>query len=369
MSEVSYTPHISHFKGWGQGLKIFYAVQATGNGHIARAMELMPYLQQYGEVDVFLSGSNSSLAVNLPVKYRSKGISLFYNANGGLAYCKTISQLQPARVWKEAHQLPLEKYDIIINDFESITSLACKIKKLSCINFGHQASFQSPETPRPSRKDAAGEFILKNYAAAAAYIGLHFEAYDNFIYPPVIKGDILSAVPVDDNHITVYLSHYNDRVVANQLQKLKNLRFQVFSKQVKRITPEGNITFIPVSNEAFNKSMIKSCGIITGAGFETPAEALYMGKKLLCLPIKGQYEQSCNAAALEKFGVPIIKTIDDFFPAHVEKWLQAPQPSPLRLTHSTYDIVQIAIEKARSLSRKDQFQGNPLTEKEIFATI
>ena len=42
-------------------MKIFYAVQATGNGHISRAMELLPYLERYGQVDIFLSGANNSL--------------------------------------------------------------------------------------------------------------------------------------------------------------------------------------------------------------------------------------------------------------------------------------------------------------------
>jgi hypothetical protein len=32
--------------------------------------------------------------------------------------------------------------------------------------------------------------------------------------------------------------------------------------------------------------------------FETPAEALFLGKKLLVIPMTGQYEQECNAAAL-----------------------------------------------------------------------
>jgi len=60
-------------------MKIFYAVQATGNGHISRATELVPLLQKYGEVDVFLSGSNYSLKTILPVAYRSKGLSLKNN--------------------------------------------------------------------------------------------------------------------------------------------------------------------------------------------------------------------------------------------------------------------------------------------------
>ncbi len=47
-------------------MKIFYAIQATGNGHISRAMELLPYLQRYGTVDIFLSGANSTLSLERP---------------------------------------------------------------------------------------------------------------------------------------------------------------------------------------------------------------------------------------------------------------------------------------------------------------
>ena len=31
-------------------MKILYALQATGNGHIARAEELLPYLQKKAEI-------------------------------------------------------------------------------------------------------------------------------------------------------------------------------------------------------------------------------------------------------------------------------------------------------------------------------
>ena len=73
-------------------MKIFYAVQATGNGHISRAMTLLPYLQQYGTVDIFLSGDNSNLQLDAPIKYRSKGISLYYNCKGGLDYWQMIKK-------------------------------------------------------------------------------------------------------------------------------------------------------------------------------------------------------------------------------------------------------------------------------------
>ena len=98
-------------------LKILYAVQATGNGHIARALQLMPHLQQYGEVDVFLSGNNSNLNADLPVKYRSKGLSLFYGNRGGLDYMKMLKEISLKTLWNDAKNLPVEKYDIVINDF------------------------------------------------------------------------------------------------------------------------------------------------------------------------------------------------------------------------------------------------------------
>ncbi|MBA4198015.1 MAG: glycosyl transferase [Chitinophaga sp.] len=349
-------------------LKIFYAVQATGNGHIARAIELMPYLQQYGEVDVFLSGSNSNLSADLPVKYRSKGLSLFYGNRGKLDYWKIWKDLSVKRIYKEAKALPVEQYDIVINDFESITSLACKLKKIPSVNFGHQASFKSKHTPMPFTKDLLAKFILQNYATATNYVGLHFKQYDNFIFNPIIKEAILKAEPKDEGYITVYLSHYSDEVVQQSLQHVKDIKFEVFSKKRKEKETIGNISFIPINNNAFNKSMINCTGIITGAGFETPAEALYLGKKLLCLPIRGQYEQLCNAAALKDFGVPVINKLPADFSEAIWFWLEHTEQQKLTLTHDTYSIVQHVIETAKSLQKdKSNFLQNLLQEEDVLA--
>ncbi|HTL06817.1 MAG TPA: glycosyltransferase family protein [Chitinophagaceae bacterium] len=303
-------------------MKILYAVQATGNGHIARAMELLPSLRLYGQVDIFLSGANSQLNADLPVRYRSKGLSLFYNNGGGLHYGKTIKSFDPLRVWREVKALPVENYDVVINDFECITSLACAYKNIASVNFGHQASFQSARTPRPARKELAGEFILQHYGRAASYMGLHFQRYDDFIYTPVIKKDILQARPVNKGHITVYLSAYSDATVTKYLSKINNSRFQVFSKETSTPYTIGNISFIPVNNQQFTQSMISSAGVITGAGFETPAEAMQLQKKLMVIPIRGQYEQLCNAAALQQMGIKVLDRLDDGFAAAFDEWMQ-----------------------------------------------
>ena len=320
-------------------MKIFYAVQATGNGHISRAMEILPYLERYGKVDLFLSGANNTLELDASVKYRSKGLSLFYTSVGGLNYVDTVRQFSPLRLLKEVKELPVEKYDLVLNDFESITSLACAYKKVPSVNFGHQASFISPKVPRPARKEWMGEWILRNYARATQYIGLHFKQYDDFILPPVIKREVLQADPMDKGHVTVYLSSFSDAIVSRFLSPLKDYSFQVFSKEVKQPVQQGNILFIPVSKGAFNKSLISCKAIITGAGFETPAEAMYLGKKLLVIPIRGQYEQFCNAAALEKMGVPVLKGLDGDFASVFGAMMQHKRSPALRLDHSTESIV------------------------------
>ena len=213
-------------------MKILYAVQATGNGHISRAMEVIPYLQNYGEVDVFLSGSNSTLQLSLPIKYRSKGLSLFYTCNGGLNYSRIIGQLSLPRIRREINELPVHKYDLVINDFDCITSLACSRRSIPSIHFGHQASFLSSKTPRPQKISRAGEWVLKNYARGTENIGLHFQSYDDFIVSPVIKRKVLTSDPKDKGHITVYLPSYCLPELSHYFGALKQFRFEIFTWEV-----------------------------------------------------------------------------------------------------------------------------------------
>jgi hypothetical protein len=120
--------------------------------------------------------------LDAPVKYRSNGLSLFYNCGGGLDYWKMMKGYHPFALRKQIQELPVEKYDLVINDFEYITAAACIKKRIPSVQLGHQGSFQSNKTPRPENKSTVGEWVLKNYARATHHIGLHFEKYDEFIF-------------------------------------------------------------------------------------------------------------------------------------------------------------------------------------------
>ena len=302
-------------------MKIFYAIQATGNGHISRAHQLLPYLKELGAVDFLLSGSNSTLAVDFPIKYKSPGLSLFYDTCGTLHYTNTVRKIKHSQVYGDIKNLPLEEYDLIINDFDFITAYACKLKKLPSVQFGHQASFQSNKTPRPDKKSRLGEMILKHYAPASNYVGLHFESYDDFIHPPIIKQQIIESKPEDHGHISVYLPAYQRHCIESILKELAPFEVHWFLPDLKEAKKEDNIHYYPVRQGEFNESLRTCHGLITGGGFETPAEALYMHKKLISIPIGGQYEQLCNAAALKKLGVSTLNELTDKTKAIVHQWL------------------------------------------------
>ena len=94
--------------------------------------------------------------------------------------------------------------------------------------------------------------------------------------------------------------------------------------------------------------MTTAKGIFCGAGFETPAEALYLGKKLLVVPMKSQYEQHCNAAALKKLGVPVVKKVKKKNLDKIREWIE----SDVRVDVQYPDITEQAVANAVSIGMK-----------------
>ncbi|MEI7487081.1 MAG: glycosyltransferase family protein, partial [Chryseobacterium sp.] len=127
-------------------MKILYAFQGTGNGHVARAQEIIPILKKYASVDTLISGHQSQLKADFDINYQHKGISLLYNKTGGLSYRKTFFENKFLEAVKTIRELELKQYDLIINDYEPLTGWASKLKKLPMIELSHQASMSFPET-------------------------------------------------------------------------------------------------------------------------------------------------------------------------------------------------------------------------------
>ncbi|MET3112896.1 uncharacterized protein (TIGR00661 family) [Pedobacter sp. CG_S7] len=305
-------------------MKILYAIQGTGNGHISRAREIVPLLQQYGEVDILISGTQSDVKLLQPLKYQFHGFSFIFGKKGGVHHWETFKTMNLPRFIKDMNQVPLKDYNLIINDFEPVTAWACKLQGLESVGLSHQAAFQSQKVPKPRSIDWA-QLVMKYYAPATNYVGFHFQKYDEFIYTPVIRSEIRRLIISNLGHYTVYLPSVDDKLMVPLLQQMPEVQWHVFSKHTCIKYTAKNVQVSPVHNEEFNASLASCEGLFTGGGFEGPAEALFLGKKLLVMPMRFQYEQQCNAYALKQMGFPVIWGSNKNWLPHLKEWISIPQ--------------------------------------------
>lgn len=80
---------------------------------------------------------------------------------------------------------------------------------------------------------------------------------------------------------------------------------------------------------------VQGTGNLTGGGFESPAEALFLGKRLLVIPMYNQYEQLCNAAALERLGVRVVRRVEENFSHQLRVWLRERPLKPVSYPDQT----------------------------------
>lgn len=324
-------------------LNILYAIQGTGNGHLSRARDIIPILQSRGNLDLLISGTQADIHLPYEIKYRFNGLSFIFGKKGGVDLVETYKRGNIRRLLNEIKQLPLGDYDIVINDFEPVSAWACYLKNKPCISLSHQAAVLTKDAPKPKKQDLIGKATLKNYAPTTVQFGFHFDRYDQQTFTPVIRREVRDKKPTNKGHYTVYLPSYEDRKIITILSEIPNTHWQIFSKHTKEDYQLGNITISRINNERFIQSMADSAGILCGAGFETPAEALYMGKKLIVIPMKNQFEQHCNAAALKLMGVPVLKNLKKKQIPRLREWVSSGQIIPVTYPDETEKIIDLIL--------------------------
>jgi len=325
-------------------MKILYAIQGTGNGHISRAREIVPLLQQYGDVDLLISGTQADVKLTQDVRYQLHGFSFIFGKKGGVNHYETWKSMNLPRFIKDMRTVPLKSYNLILNDFEPVTAWACKTNKLESVGLSHQASFQSSKVPKPKSIDWA-QLVMKYYAPASHYVGFHFDNYDDFIHTPVIRREIRDMKLSNLGHYTVYLPAIDDKNLVPILHKVANVQWEVFSKHCEADYESGNVKVRRINNQLFNESLASCAGLFTGGGFEGPAEALFMGKKLLVAPMKFQYEQQCNAFALKQFGLPVIWGSNKNWEPIIKNWVNNPQEHQFHFPDETAAVIESVVNK------------------------
>lgn len=326
-------------------MKILYAIQGTGNGHLSRAIDIIPCLEKHGAVDILVSGIQGDLKLPYKVKYQLRGLSFIFGKSGGVDLWKTVRRSNPTKLIKNIQKLPVEDYDLVVNDFEPVSAWACYFKNKACISLSHQGAVLNSAFPAPEHQDRMGRLILEHYAPATARYGFHFKTNNTDVFTPVIRKQVRSLTVTDNGHYTVYLPSYDDKTLVKYLSVYPTVKWDVFSKHNTKKVVHKNITIRPINSDQFTESMASCSGVLCGAGFETPAEAMFLGKKLLVVPMKNQYEQHLNAAALQAMGVAVIKNLKPKYENNIANWLLNGKPIPVNYPDRTQEIVDSIVLK------------------------
>ena len=209
--------------------------------------------------------------------------------------------------------------DAVVNFYDMIGGLAYffSFSRKPFFVISHHYFLRHPDFVFPSRVNMQ-KLLLHIYSAICALgtrrkIALSFSEAEHlpkkklFVVPPLLRKEIYQLRPDNEDYILVYLlnpgfleeirtwcvSNTDRKVIAftdgdNDPETLpENLRIEKF----------GGNTFL---------NALAGCGILVcTAGFETVAEAAYLGKKIVVIPSKNHFEQECNAADAERAGIAV----------------------------------------------------------------
>lgn len=321
-------------------MKILYGVQGTGNGHITRAAELIPAFRKYAEVDVLISGDHAELSLPFDVKYSCGGLGFYFGKKGGVDYYKTYKKGKVKKFFKEIKIVPVEEYDLVISDFEPVSAWAARIKNIPCVGLSNQCTLNDPRFIKADNESLFAQLMLKKYAPVNYSYGFFYEAISSNVFTPVIRKEIRELKTEERNHYIVYLPFYSDERIIRNLSVFYDVSWKVFSKHSSSSYVTNNVSVYPINKDVFLE-MLRTCtGVICAAGFATTSEALFLNKKLLVIPMKNQFEQQCNASALKKMGVKVIKSLKRKRHLEIEQWLDDPIVSKVNYPPIEEEVVQ-----------------------------
>lgn len=322
-------------------MKLLYAVQATGNGHITRARAMLPALKAVGiEVDFLFSGRPQDRLFDMQCfgDYQYAEGFTFMTQEGRIDRWKTFQQASVLQFRSDVKNLDLTGYDLLLNDFEPVSAWAARRQGVPSLGLAHQYALRYP---LPGTQKA---FWLKRaidlFTPLDRYLGVHWQAFDQPILPPLLSlvdDQTHEAAKPDDDFVLVYLPFESTQTVVNWLKLMPEHRFKVYA-EVAESMQEGRVEVRPLCRTSFPEDLKRCSGIICNTGFGLCSEALLLGKKLLTKPLKGQIEQYSNACILKQMErAHVMSSLDT---CAVNAWLASCCNAPIRYPNVAQSIAE-----------------------------
>ena len=340
------------------GLKILYAMMATGNGHVAKGRVIIPELRKCGaDVTCVFSGQHQKLfdmevfEKDHPYKV-FKGITFSCDKKGYISPTRTAfnSAARMPRILRDILSLDTKRFDRVVTDYEAVTAWAAVMDRRPAIGVGHQYAFYY-DLPGMARKSSFSR-LTRQATPVATSLGLHWQRFGETVLPPVIETP--KSLPADPKKILIYMNFEEPDKVAELVQPFRDYRFHIYGAGVKQPGERGNVVFHTASRAGFQQDLADCAGAISNAGFEFPSELLQMGKKILVKPQDHQPEQFNNGYILQHLGYGDMMTKLDR--SAIGRWLD--KEESVRI-----DFPPVGASIAEWLTQDNQTPASDLSDK------
>ncbi|MDX9970722.1 MAG: glycosyltransferase family protein [Candidatus Gracilibacteria bacterium] len=298
-------------------MKILYGIAGEGLGHATRSEVIIRHLLANGhEIRIITSGKAFDfLSKRFPeIIKKIEGFSLNIEENK-LNIQKSITGTLltiPKKLGTNtpAFLSPFKKFkpDIVISDFESFTYLYAKVhrKPIIAIDNIHTVNRCKIDYPKKFRKLFlfSKTIISSKLPACNQYLLSSFfnpepKRKNTQIVPPIIRPEILSAIPEKQDHILVYLS---GKAYPSLINILKNISENFIVYGFNKNDKEKNIQFREFSSETFIEDLRTAKAVISTSGYSLISESIFLKKPFFAIPLLNQFEQILNAHYLKKLG-------------------------------------------------------------------
>lgn len=300
--------------------RIIYGVAGEGFGHSSRSHLIGEYLIKRGH-DVMFAASRKSLS------YLSKyfpervkpifGLSIMYR-KGNVDALKTIAtniaryaKARAANIKLYREYFKPFKPDIVISDFEPFSAWWAMRNGVPNITLDHQRVLTHCRIEPDYREWVSmmnAALVTKcYYSAPVRHLILNFfraplTSKRAILAGPVVRPMVERLSPSDGEHIVVYTTDRSARrTLFETLSSFEDHKFYVYGYDCDHVC--RNIVLKKTSTEGFLADLASSRGVVATAGFSLISECLHLRKRMLLMPVPGQYEQILNAAYMEKLGM------------------------------------------------------------------
>jgi uncharacterized protein (TIGR00661 family) len=302
--------------------RIIYGVAGEGFGHSSRAHIIGKRLIDAGHTVMF-AASMKSLAYlrqyfgnavrevfGLSFHYKDGVISPFETVKYNLAQLPEAKKIND-ELFKN-HIEPFNP-DLLITDFEPFSAWWAWKRKLPYISIDneHILTLAKPMHPDANLTTRLNAFIVTKayFTGAFRYLILSFfksevKEESAVIAPPVVRPEVLTRKATDGRHIVLYTTTASNEIeLLEVLGKFPSQPFHIYGYDKDQ--QHGNAILKKRSTEGFLDDLASCRGVIASAGFSLISECMYFRKRMLMLPLAGQYEQIINAYYVQKLGLGI----------------------------------------------------------------